>query len=190
MNNSTPKSTTMDSLSAESAASGSWFKKFRGGHASPPGAPPITHILLTWCGGFIAISALALLTKVTDHPLLLGSFGASCVLVFGFPDSPFSQPRNVIGGHFLSSLTGLIFIAAFGVTWWSTALALATAIAVMQITRTVHPPAGSNPVIIMLTHATWPFLLNPTLYGALILLAVAFVFHALFPKRMYPTYWF
>jgi CBS-domain-containing membrane protein len=74
---------------------------------------------------------------------VLGSFGASCVLLFGYPDNPFSQPRNVIGGHFLTSLTGLCFLSVLGASWWSMALALATAVALMQLTRTVHPPAGS-----------------------------------------------
>jgi CBS-domain-containing membrane protein len=81
----------------------------------------------------------------------LASFGASCVLIFGFPDSPLSQPRNVIGGHFLASLVGLTFLALFGAHWWSMALAVGTAIAVMLLTRTAHAPAGSNPLIVMLS---------------------------------------
>ncbi|TCS63572.1 HPP family protein [Varunaivibrio sulfuroxidans] len=166
-----------------------WGMRIGGGHAAPPGAPSLIHVARVWCGALIAIAALAFLTETTQHPLLLGSFGATCVLVFGFPDSPFSQPRNVIGGHVLSSFTGLVFISVLGVTWWSAALALATAIAVMQLTRTVHPPAGSNPVIIMLTHASWPFLLNPTLTGAVILSAIALAFHTLTRKAPYPTYW-
>lgn len=166
-----------------------WAERVGGGHAAPPGAPALMQVARVWCGAVIAIAALAYLTQATQHPLLLGSFGATCVLVFGFPDSPFSQPRNVIGGHVLSSLTGLIFISVLGVTWWSAALALATAIAVMQLTRTVHPPAGSNPVIIMLTHASWPFLLNPTLTGAVILSAIGLAFHTLTRKAPYPTYW-
>lgn len=166
-----------------------WMDRVAGGHGHPPDAPSLMHIARAWCGVLIAIAALAYLTEATRHPLLLGSFGATCVLVFGFPDSPFSQPRNVIGGHVLSSFTGLLFISVFGVTWWSAALALATAIAAMQLTRTVHPPAGSNPVIIMLTHASWPFLLNPTLTGAVILSAIALAFHVLTRKAPYPIYW-
>jgi len=109
--------------------------------------------------------------------------------MFGFPESPFSQPRNVILGHFLSSLIGLIFLALFGTVWWSMALALATAIGVMQVTRTVHPPAGSNPLIVMMTSPQWSFLLFPTLIGAVMLVAVAVIFNNLPPERSYPKYW-
>jgi CBS-domain-containing membrane protein len=161
----------------------------KGGHAKAPGVPSPRHILLTWLGGCFAIAVLAYITKISGYPLMLGSFGASCVLIFGFPESPFSQPRNVVGGHFLSSLTGLVFITFLGVHWWAMALALATAIVVMQVTRTVHPPAGSNPIIIMLAHATWPFLLTPTLFGVLILLASALIFHGAVKGRHYPQYW-
>ncbi|MHB9116656.1 MAG: HPP family protein [Burkholderiales bacterium] len=165
------------------------FLKLRGGQLSPLPVPPLFHVALTWLGGFVAIAAVALMADVNRMPLVLGSFGASCVLIFGYPESPFSQPRNVIGGHFLASLTGLAFFALFGFHWWSMALALASAIAVMQLTKTVHPPAGSNPLIIMLSGASWPFLLTPTLYGSVILLAVALIFHGLVKGRVYPKYW-
>ena len=165
------------------------WNKVKGGHAKQPPMAPIKAIMIAWIGGVIGIAVIGLVTDYTHYPFVLGSLGATCVLVFGFPESPFSQPRNIIGGHFLSSLMGLLFISVLGVTWWSTALALATAIAVMQLTKTVHPPAGSNPVIIMLTHATWPFLLTPTLVGATTLCVVAFIFHTIMSKKNYPTYW-
>ncbi len=167
-----------------------WLGSMRGGHAAPPATTPLTQIVLAWLGGFLAIATVAYVADAARTPLLLGSFGASCVLLFGFPESPFSQPRNVIGGHVLSSLTGLLAITLFGSTWWSTGLALATAISVMQITRTVHPPAGSNPVIIMLAHAGWPFLLRPTLLGVLILQTIALLYHSFVKGRRYPMYWF
>lgn len=122
--------------------------------------------------------------------MILGSFGASCVLLFGFPDSPFSQPRNVLGGHFLASLVGLIALTLFGVHWWSMALALSAAIGLMLITRTVHPPAGSNPLIIMLTVPHWDFLLIPTALGTMLLLLIALVFNNLGKAKSYPKYWF
>jgi len=189
--NSTSSQTTIDKNTQPipmNVPLGLW-QKVKGGHANQPPRASSNAIFIAWLGGIIAIAALSLLTDFAHQPLLLGSFGATCVLVFGFPDSPFSQPRNIIGGHFLSSLVGLVFIMALGVSWWSTALALATAIAVMQLTKTVHPPAGSNPVIIMLTHATWPFLLTPTLIGAVALFVIALLFHTITSKRPYPTYW-
>jgi CBS-domain-containing membrane protein len=162
--------------------------KMRGGAKIPP-RPPLRAVVLAWLGGFIAIAAVGSMTATTHATLVLGSFGATCVLVFGFPESPFSQPRNVIGGHFLSSLTGLIFFYFLGPQWWSMALALATAIALMQLTRTVHPPAGSNPLIVFLSAASWNFLITPTLLGACILVLIAVAYNNLASERRYPQYW-
>lgn len=165
-----------------------FFLKMRGGSPSPARASTQA-IMLAWLGGFIAISILGYMTVSTHTALVLGSFGASCVLVFGFPESPFSQPRNVIGGHVLSSLVGLLFLHFLGPQWWSMALALATAISVMQITRTVHPPAGSNPLIVFLSAAGWDFLFTPTALGACVLVIFALGYNNLDPKRRYPQYW-
>jgi len=109
--------------------------------------------------------------------------------VFGYPDVPFSQPRNVICGHFLSSLIGVIFLIVCGPHWWAAGLATGTAIAVMMLTRTVHPPAGSNPVIVFLTQPSWSFLLYPTLAGALIIAALALFYNNLTRPSSYPKYW-
>jgi CBS-domain-containing membrane protein len=165
-----------------------YFSRMSGGGALPARLPART-IAQSFLGGLLAIGAVAYLTKSSGLPLVLGSFGASCVLLFSFPDSPFSQPRNVIGGHFLTSLTGLAFLAVFGPSWWSMALALSSAIAIMHLTRTVHPPAGSNPVIVMLSMPGWRFLLTPTLLGAAILVTVALVFNNTQKTAKYPRYW-
>lgn len=165
-----------------------FFTKMRGGAALPPRAN-LRQVGIAWLGGCLAIGIIAYLANISHTALVLGSFGASCVLVFGFPESPFSQPRNVIAGHFISSLVGLAFLAAFGTVWWSVALAAGTAIACMLLTRTVHPPAGSNPVIVMLTMPTWDFLLTPTLIGAVLLVLVAVIFNNLPKERAYPKYW-
>lgn len=154
-----------------------------------PPKQSVQNILLAGIGGFIAIAILAYLAQSLQTALVLGSFGASCVLVFGFPDAPFSQPRNVVVGHVLSSFVGLVFLAVCGPTWWSVALAVGTAIALMIATRTVHPPAGSNPVIVFLTQPAWDFLLFPTLAGATLLVAVALLYNNLVRKTNYPKYW-
>lgn len=166
-----------------------FIEKFRGdGIALPPRASSQT-IALAWLGGVLAIAVVATLSDWLTLTLVLGSFGASCVLIFGFPDVPFSQPRNVIIGHFISSLIGLMFLTAFGAHWWSLALAVGTAIAAMMLTRTVHPPAGSNPVIVFLTQPGWSFLLYPTLAGALLLVAVALIYNNFTRDARYPKYW-
>ena len=164
-------------------------KKLRGDQAALPPKVSGKAIFIAWLGGFIAIAVIAGLFEGTALPLVLGSFGASCVLVFGFPDAPFSQPRNVIVGHFLSSLSGLAFLTLFGPHWWSVALAVSTAIALMMMTRTVHPPAGSNPVIIYLLQPGWGFLLAPTLLGAIALVLVTLIYNNVMRESRYPKYW-
>jgi CBS-domain-containing membrane protein len=171
---------------------GSWtgvFQKLRGDRAKLPPKHSARSILLAWLGGFLAISAVALLSDKLSLTLVLGSFGASCVLVFGFPDVPFSQPRNVLGGHFLSSLIGLTCLTFFGATWWSVAIAVGTSISMMMLTRTTHPPAGSNPVIIYLIKPEWVFLLFPTVFGAIILILVALLYNNFAHEARYPRYW-
>lgn len=143
-----------------------------GGKALPP-RPSLSSIALAWLGSSLAIASIAVLSQLSGQPWILGSFGASCVLLFGFPDAIFSQPRNLIVGHVLCSLIGLGFLKFVGPDWWSMALAVGTALAVMLVTRTVHPPAGSNPVIIFLTRPDWSFLLFPTLVGVIVLLFLA-----------------
>ncbi len=167
----------------------SMMEKFRGEDAALPPRASGKNILLAWLGGCVAIAVLAGLFEGTAWPLILGSFGASCVLVFGFPDVPFSQPRNVVVGHFLSSLSGLAFLSLFGPHWWSVAMAVGTAIALMMATRTVHPPAGSNPVIIYLLQPGWGFLLAPTLLGAVVLVLVTLLYNNATREARYPKYW-
>jgi CBS-domain-containing membrane protein len=167
----------------------SFLSKLKGDNAPLPPKPSTKAVALAWLGGFLAIAAVASLNDFLSVALVLGSFGASCVLVFGYPDVPFSQPRNVVAGHFISSLVGLVFLFAFGPHWWSVALAVGTAIALMMLTRTVHPPAGSNPVIVFLMQPSWGFLLFPTLVGALVLVAVALLYNNATRDAKYPKYW-
>lgn len=166
-----------------------FFHKLKGDGASLPVKPTKKNIVLAWIGGYIAVSALFVLDQSLDAMLLLGSYGASCLLVFGFPDLPFSQPRNLVLGHLLSAIVGLIVLVTCGSSWWSIALAVGTAIALMMSTRTVHPPAASNPVIIHLTQPGWSFLLFPILSGALLLLGIALIFNNLSRSDRYPKYW-
>jgi CBS-domain-containing membrane protein len=165
------------------------FTKFRGDSAALPPRPAGKAVALAFLGGFLAIAVIALLAQSLHVALVLGSFGASCVLVFGYPDVPFSQPRNVIVGHVLSTVIGLAFVHFCGPHWWSVALAVGIAIAAMMITRTVHPPAGSNPVIVFLMKPGWDFALFPTLTGAVILVLVALFYHNTTRENRWPKYW-
>lgn len=165
-----------------------YLAKMRGDMKCPP-SPPFRNIVWSWMGGFLGIASTAYLSLITDSPLLMAPFGATCVLTFGVSDSPLAQPRNVIGGHILSTFIGLVCLQVFGDEWWAKALAVATAIAGMLLTRTVHPPAGADPLVVMLTGASWHFLLTPVLLGSLILVVCAVFFNNLVAERRYPKYW-
>lgn len=147
-------------------------------------------IALAWLGCLIAVGLLAWLHSHGQRTILIASFGASCLLVFGFPDGFFSQPRNVVGGHLLSTLVGLLFLRLLGPAWWAMALAVATAVAATMWLRVVHPPAGANPIIIFLTTPGWDFLLYPTLTGALLIVVAALIYNnAVRGELRYPKYW-
>ena len=180
----------MDSKYNQSLLTGlnAWISKLRGGGIRPERFS-MKNIAIAAAGGAVAIGVIAEIAMWSHVPLILGSFGASCVLLFGYPDSPFSQPRNVIGGHVIASLMGLICLSLFGVHSWSMALAAAAAVTAMHFTSTVHPPAGSNPVIVMLAMPGWKFLWMPTLLGSVLLVIVALFFINIRSDKSYPKYW-
>jgi len=154
-----------------------------------PKRVPLWMVLIAWLGGTIATATLALIGGWTEAAMILGSFGASCLLIFAYPASPFAQPRNVIGGHVIATFTGLAFMTIFGIHWWSMATSVGTAIALMLLFRMPHPPAGSNPLIVMLGAVNWNFLITPTLIGSIVLVIVALIYNNLGVNKQYPTYW-
>ncbi|WP_017219707.1 HPP family protein [Moritella dasanensis] len=128
----------------------------------------------------LTIGILAYLDTVTNSTLwLMAPFGATVVLVFGVPKSPLAQPRNVIVGHFLTALIGVLFVEYVGIAPWSLALATGLAVTVMLLTNTTHPPAGANPMLIMLTGQSWAFLFNPVLIGACVIVGLGLVLNKL-----------
>lgn len=167
-----------------------YLKKFAGQSEAVPPRPPLKQIGIVWMGGFVAAAVIGFLAYFTQQPLILGSFGASIFVLFIIPDTPFAQPRNVIGGHFISTLVGLIFFHFISTEWWSMALSLATALSMMQLLRVPHPPAGSNPFIVFLVAANWSFLIVPTLLGAILLVIIALIYNNLLDGKVYPKYWF
>ncbi|AGT09168.1 HPP family protein [Paracoccus aminophilus] len=124
-------------------------------------------------GGMLAIWAIAELDLNVTQLLLIAPFGASSVLLFALPKSPLARARNVIGGHVISATMGLIVLTLLGNSPLSCGLGVGLAIAAMVLTDTVHPPAGGNPIIVILTGASWQFLLTPILAGAVLLFAMA-----------------
>ena len=166
------------------------LEKLKGDQQPLPPRANKRAIAVAAIGGALAITVLGVFGLVLENPLLLGSLGATCVLLFGFPDAPFSQPRNILLGHLISSFIGLSLVSILGYHVWVLALALALAIATMMFTRTVHPPAGSNPVIIFLLHPSWSFLIFPTLMGTLLVLLFGLFYLNVARPEKYPKYWF
>lgn len=121
-------------------------------------------------GAAIAIGILTFSeTEITNIALVMAPFGATTVLVFGLPESPLAQPKNVIFGHFITAFIGIFFVEYIGVTPLSLALATGLAVSAMLATKTTHPPAGANPLLIMLTGQSWAFLFTPVLFGAVVI---------------------
>ncbi|AFZ38151.1 HPP family protein (plasmid) [Stanieria cyanosphaera PCC 7437] len=147
------------------------------------------HILLSYVGSFIGIAVLAYLSVYSSYPLIAAPFGATAVLVFGVPDSPLAQPRNVIGGNLIAALTCVILVHLFGTGPWVMALAVATTIKLMQLTRTVHPPSGAVALIGVLSNVDWRFIFTPALGGSIIIVLVTVIFNNLVEGRPYPRHW-
>lgn len=165
-----------------------YFLKFRTGGLSPKSAT-LQFSAYSALGGFIAITAVALLTKNLQLSFIMAPFGATCVLAFGVPDSPLAQPRNIIGGHFISTFIGLLLLNLLGNEWYTLALGVGLAIAAMQLTKTTHPPAGADPLVVILGACHWDFLLNPVLSGSVIITVIALLFNNMSRYRKYPKYW-
>ncbi|WP_438462147.1 HPP family protein [Marinomonas sp. PE14-40] len=163
--------------------------RFSGGGKLVP-KPDAKVIATGFIGGFVGILSLALLTNWSGYPLLMAPFGATCVILFTAAAAPFAQPRNVIGGHFISALVGLVALYFFGQGPIVMAFAVATAIAAMQFFRAVHPPAGANPLVILMAgSAGFDFLLLPVLLGSIILVGVAAVINNVKADAKWPLYW-
>ncbi|WP_020591096.1 HPP family protein [Kiloniella laminariae] len=165
------------------------FAKYRGQGAAVPPIPNRHFIFWSWLGACVAIAAIAWLSSAAGAPFIMAPFGASCVLIFGLPNSPLAQPRNLVLGHLIATVVGLIVMEALGVGWLSMGIAVASAIALMQMTRTLHAPAGATPLVVMLENADWSFLFTPVLSGTLVLLVVGLVANNLSRERSYPEYW-
>lgn len=171
-----------------SGVSPTYWRKLLGGVARPP-AVTVADAATSGVGGLIAIGLVAYLSQVSGVPWLMAPFGATCVLVFAAHTSPLSQPRSVIGGHLVSTLVGLVVLALFGQAWWSVALAVGLAITAMALTKTLHAPAGADPIVVITANADWGFLFSPVLIGAVAIVGVGLLYNNLFKKRRYPQFW-
>lgn len=150
---------------------------------------PYSQILFSYIGSFLSITTLAYLSVHTNYPLIAAPFGASAVLLFAVPESPLSQPRNVIFGNIIGGVVCILLVSLFGSEPWVMALAVATAIKVMQLTKTLHPPGGAVALVGVMSHASWNFLFTPVLAGSIIMVVCTVVFNNIVSKRHYPHHW-
>jgi CBS-domain-containing membrane protein len=175
-----------------------FFNKMKGTTKSPP-AVGLIEILWSWLGAFLGIAGVAIindrLLKGTDMILIIGSFGASAVLIYGAIRSPLAQPRNLVGGHVLSAIVGVTCFKIFGGhLWLAAAVAVATAIALMHATKTLHPPGGATALIAVIGGETihdlgYLYVLLPAGAGAVIMLIIALLVNNLPKNRRYPEFW-
>lgn len=156
---------------------------------TPLVSPPPLDVILTWLGAFLGITAIVLFAHNYDLPVV-ASFGASAVLIYGVPDAPLSQPRNVIFGHTFSAAVGVATFMMFGLTWWSPALGTALALVVMLLTKTTHPPGGATALFAVMSKAHPSYILTPIMTGAVILVTIGLLVNNLSPNRQYPRYWY
>ena len=165
---------------------------------SPP-AVSIGEILWSWIGAFLGIAAVAYINfnifEGTDMVMIIGSFGASAVLIYGAIKSPLAQPRNLLGGHIVSALIG---VACYQLLhehlWLASSVAVATAIAFMHATKTLHPPGGATALIAVIGsekihNLGYFYALMPVGAGAAIMLAVALLVNNAVKSRRYPEFW-
>ena len=115
--------------------------------------------------GFLLYIGVAL----SNTTLIMAPFGATAVLVFGLPKSPLAQPKNVILGHLITAFIGVFFVKFIGVSQIDLAVATGLGVSIMLLTKTTHPPAGANPLLIMMSGQSWLFLVTPVLIGAVVI---------------------
>ncbi|MEH8018461.1 HPP family protein [Rheinheimera muenzenbergensis] len=133
----------------------------------------IVAAILAGVGAFMAIGLLSVIDSALGNiVLIMAPFGATAVLVFGVPLSPLAQPKNVIFGHLITAFVGVLFSQCIGVSTLTLALATGIAVSAMLITKTTHPPAGANPLLIMLSGQSWGFLITPVLLGAVFIVLI------------------
>ena len=136
----------------------------------------------------ITIGALTVLTYKTSLGLfLVTSFGSSMVLLYGFPESSFAQPKNIFFGHLLTAFIGVLFLnyVSFPI-FINIALSVGFGIFFMIIFNVVHPPAGANPIIVIIGGASYEYLINPIIFGSLIVLFFGVVLNKFILKKKYP----
>ena len=170
----------------------------KGTTKSPP-AVSFAEIVWSWMGAFLGIVSVAFFNynifKGTDLVMIIGSFGASAVLIYAAIRSPLAQPRNLIGGHVISAIIGVTaYNLLHNFMWLAAAVAVATAIAAMHATKTLHPPGGATALIAVIGsqkihNLGYLYAIIPAGFGAVIMLIIALLINNIPKSRKYPEFW-
>jgi len=164
--------------------------------------------LICWpplLGGIGAGVTIAILVYITFKSALAGtnyglwlttSFGSSVVVVFGYPNTEFAQPKNVLLGHLLCALVGVMFVTLFKISqdrsifFLVVGLAVGVAVMLMMAFKITHPPAGGNTIVVMLAQDSFQFLIFPIMVGAITIIIGGVIYNRLILKKNYPLKWF
>ncbi|SDO71989.1 HPP family protein [Desulforhopalus singaporensis] len=175
-----------------------FLQKLKGSSQSPPAVGP-AEILWSWIGSFIGIGAVSFahykMFGHNDLMMLIGSFGASAVLIYGAIRSPLAQPRNLVGGHVLSAIVGVTAYQLLGQQpWIAASVAVSTAIALMHFSKTLHPPGGATALIAVIGsdevhNLGYLYVIVPVALGAVIMLIIALIINNIPKNRRYPEFW-
>ena len=137
---------------------------------------------------FITILILTTLTYKTPYGLfLIASFGSTMVLLYGYPESPFAQPKNIIVGHFLTSFVGIIFLNFVHLPIFiNIPLAVGFGVMLMILFKVTHPPAGGNPIIVIIGSVSYDYLLTPVIFGSIVVILFGVIINKFILKKKYP----
>ena len=138
----------------------------------------------------ITISILTILTYKTEFGIfLIASFGSSMVLLYGYPESPFAQPKNVFFGHLLTAVVGMIFLYLVPLPLFIILpLSVGFGVGLMIFLNVTHPPAGGNPIIVIMGSVSPDYLLNPIILGSIIILTFGIIINRFILKKSYPKF--
>ena len=136
----------------------------------------------------LTIGVLSLLTYKTSYGLfLIASFGSTMVLLYGYPESPFAKPKNIFFGHFLTSLVGVIFVNFVPLPIFIIIpVAVGIGVGLMIILNVTHPPAGGNPIIVIMGSVFFEYLISPVISGSIIVIVFGIILNKFIAKRNYP----
>ncbi len=182
-------------IAQRSSVLNKYFQRMKPTGTCPP-RKPVSKIIWSWIGAFFGIFLVQAVSGHVSGLVLIGSLGASAVLIYGTPMAEFAQPRNLVGGHCVSAVVGVTAFLLFGSSMLAAPAAVSLSVVAMHFTRTLHPPGGATALIAVIggdnIHALgYRYVLSPVLLGSLLMLLVALLVNNMSanPKRHYPVYW-